>query len=635
MDRKTLLAVVLSVVIIVGGMLITPLLFPSKPSETTATGTPAAGATASSAPATQQPAASPGTTAAGKATPAASTTTGQVPVASGGTAATVDSAPPSSQPQTIQRETDLYSLTFSSNGGTLQSVRLKKYKNIDGSQVDMEMLPKTESPNELPFAIAFGVHGAEQITAPFTLHETTTANGSAFEFSRTFVSPAGVPFTLRKTYVFDSDEYLFELRVSIENSVNDFPALDFNGYAYTLTLGPQIGPHYLKLDNRNDYRNYAYYENAKRQDPKVGMGQMKELDKRVTWTGIVGKYFTAIAVPDATAYRLVYDSRTLVPGFDRSTISFERPVLKSAKSTDVFRFYMGPMKKDILSRYNDATKNQFGVSDLHADEVVTTAILVGWLATLMNYVLDFFYLLIPNYGIAIILLTLLTKVVFLPLTFKSSESMAKMAALNPKMAEIRAQLKDKPEKMNQAIAELYKKEKVNPLSGCLPLLLQLPVFIALYNLLNSHFELRGALFIPGWIPDLSAPESVWTFANPLPLLGTGLHILPIIMLVTQIVSSKFTQPTGGTQQGGAQAKLLMYALPIVFFFILYEMPSGLVLYWTVQNVLSTAQQLYINWLRAKKNNGSGQPPLLVKPGKTAPGMSGGKNGARPVLKPAK
>jgi len=113
---------------------------------------------------------------------------------------------------------------------------------------------------------------------------------------------------------------------------------------------------------------------------------------------------------------------------------------------------------------------------------------------------DFFYLIIPNYGIAIILLTIATKVLFLPLTFRSSESMARMATLNPKMAEIRARLKDKPEKMNQEIAALYKKEKVNPISGCLPLLLQLPVFFALYNLLNSHFELRGALFIRGGSP---------------------------------------------------------------------------------------------------------------------------------------
>jgi YidC/Oxa1 family membrane protein insertase len=504
-------------------------------------------------------------------------------------------------------------------------VKLKKYRNLDGSLVDMIMLPKTDAPNELPFALGFGVHGADELTVPFALRESTNGAQSTWDFSRTFLSTTGIPFTLHKTYVFDSDEYLFELHVDIENSVNDFPALDFGGYAYTLTLGPQIGPHYLKLDNRNDYRNYAYYENGKRQGIG-GMGQIKELDKRVTWTGIVGKYFTAIVVPDANAYHIVYDSRAIVQGFDRSTISFERPVLKSAKSADVFRFYMGPMKKDILSRYNDATKNQFGVSDLHADEVVTSSAVIGWLADLFKYVLDFFYFLIPNYGIAIILLTLLTKIVFLPLTFRSSESMAKMAALNPKMAEIRAQMKDKPEKMNQAIAELYKREKVNPLSGCLPLLLQIPVFFALYNLLNSHFELRGAMFIPGWIPDLSAPESVWTFPSPIPLLGTGLHILPIIMLGTQILSSKFTQPTGSPQQSGMQQKLLMYALPIVFFFILYEMPSGLVLYWTVQNVLSTAQQLYINWLRKKKNGAAGQPPVAA---------TGGKAGARPVPRPTR
>jgi YidC/Oxa1 family membrane protein insertase len=645
MDRKTLLAVVLSVVIIVGGMLITPLLFPSKPAATAPT---VVSSSTQGTPSPAGPAATSGTNGAAQSNAAptsaspAATGTSTVPAAggSGAVAATPDSSPPASQPQTIERQTDLYDLTFASAGATLTSVKLRKYKNVDGSLVDMEMLPKTAAANEIPFALSFGLHGAEELTVPFVLRESSTTAQSTFEFSRVFVSSTGVPFTLRKTYVFDKDEYLFELRISIENSVNDFPALDFNGIAYTLTLGPQIGPHYLKLDNRNDYRNYAYYESGKRQDPKVALGQMKELDKRVAWTGIVGKYFTAIAVPDATAYKLVYDSRKLVEGFDRSTISFERPALKSAKSTDVFRFYMGPMKKEILSLYNDAAKNQFGISDLHADEVVTSAIIVGWLATLMKYVLDFFVLIIPNYGIAIILLTLLTKVVFLPLTFRSSESMAKMAALNPKMAEIRAQLKDKPEKMNQAIAELYKREKVNPLSGCLPLLLQLPVFIALYNLLNSHFELRGALFIPGWIPDLSAPESIWTFPSAIPLLGTGLHLLPIIMLATQIASSRFTQPTGGSPQGGAQAKLLMYALPIVFFFILYEMPSGLVLYWTVQNILSVAQQLYINWLRAKKNGtgqGPAQPVLVGKSGRNLPGGSGpgGKNGARPVLKPGK
>jgi len=245
----------------------------------------------------------------------------------------------------------------------------------------------------------------------------------------------------------------------------------------------------------------------------------------------------------------------------------------------------------------------------------------------MKYILDFFYLLIPNYGIAIILLTLVTKLVFLPLTFSSSESMAKMAALNPKMAEIRARLKDKPDMMNKEIAALYKREKVNPLSGCLPLLLQMPVFFALYNLLNSHFELRGAMFIPGWIPDLSVPESIVNFGFAIPLVGwTALRALPLLMVASQLISSKFTQPSSAPQQGGGQAKLMMYALPIVFLFILYDMPSGLVLYWTVQNILSTVQQVYINNLRKKKDAQSGETPVYVKGSARSGAKALGKTG---------
>jgi YidC/Oxa1 family membrane protein insertase len=494
-------------------------------------------------------------------------------------------------------------------------VKLRKFKNLDGSPVEMLLTPPGNVSNEMPFAVSFGDYTAPQVAVPFSLKESSDGNLSTFDFSRSFLSPSGVPFTLHKTYQFYKNEYLFEMDVTVQSSTNDVPALNFNGFAYTLTLGPQIGPHYAKLDGKNDFRNYAYWSDSKRQDPGVKMGASKELDKRFTWAAIVGKYFTGIVVPLESSYKVMFDSRSLVPGYDRSTIAFERTPLTNSTTTDKFRFYLGPMKKEVLSAYNDPTRNKFHSADLHADEVVTSSILIGWLATLLKYVLDFFFLLIPNYGIAIILLTLATKLVFLPLTFSSSESMAKMAALNPKMQEIRTRLKDKPQQMNQEIAALYKREKVNPLSGCLPLLLQLPVFFALYNLLNGYFELRGAMFIPGWIPDLSAPEALVNFGFTIPLVGwTALRGLPILMVASQIVSSKFTQPSTAPQQSGAQAKLMMYALPIVFLFILYDMPSGLVLYWTVQNALSTAQQLYINHLRKKKDAQNPQTPVLVKGG---------------------
>jgi YidC/Oxa1 family membrane protein insertase len=637
MDRKTLLAVVISVVLIGGFTFFQSKIFPQPAATTTTQAAPAAQQPAAPAPAAsgqQQPAAvsqAPVPAAQAPAPAAAKPAVGVAPVP--GTAVPLpDSAPPPTQPATITRETDVFTLTFDTAGGTLRSAKLKKFKNLDGSPVDMIMLPKTATANENPFAISFGDYKTPEVTAPFTLHESTSGATSTYDFSRTFLAPSGIPFTLHKTYLFAKDEYLFELDVTVENSVNDFPSLDFGGFSYTLSLGPQIGPLYTKLDGRSEFRNYAYWLDGKKHDEKQNFGQVKSIDKNVTWAAVVGKYFTAIAVPAATDH-LVFDQRKEVDGFDRSVISFEMPKIKNAKQTDQFRFYLGPIKRETLSLYNDAAKNQFKQADLHADAVVPTQmILIEQLANLLGSLLDLFYKLIPNYGIAIILVTLVTKLVFLPLTFKSSESMARMAALNPKMQEIRTRLKDKPQQMNAEIAALYKKEKVNPMGGCLPMLLQIPVFFALYALLNTHFDLRGAMFIPGWIPDLSVPEALVSF-NPVNLLGfqlSALRGLPIIMVVSQILASKFTQaPTSGPQQPGAgQMKLMTYALPVVFLFMLYNMPSGMVLYWTVQNVLSTVQQVYINARKKKKDAAAAAAaaPVLVK---------GSRPGVKPPMKAGK
>ena len=178
-----------------------------------------------------------------------------------------------------------------------------------------------------------------------------------------------------------------------------------------------------------------------------------------------------------------------------------------------------------------------------------------------------------------------------------------MQALNPQMEELRARYKDNPTKLNQEMGELYKREKINPLGGCLPLLFQFPIFIALYGLLNKHFELRGAMFIPGWIEDLSLPESIINFAPvSLPLLGSDIRLLPILYGASMIFSFRINQT--GTPQSGMTGKFMMYGMPIMFFFMLYNAPSGLLLYWMIQNIISIGQQIYVNNKRKKKAGAS-------------------------------
>ena len=279
----------------------------------------------------------------------------------------------------------------------------------------------------------------------------------------------------------------------------------------------------------------------------------------------------------------------------------------------MYRFYVGPRKREVLARYSSAEKNGFKLADLKFEQTVPSAPLIGWLAEILRVLLDLFYRLIPNYGVAILLLTLVIKLLFWPLTNKSFQSTAKMQALQPKMKELQAKYKENPQKLNAEMAVLYKKEGVSPLGGCLPLLLQMPIFFALYNLLSTHFELRGASFIAGWIGDLSAPDAVVSFAPfTIPLLRmeiSSLRLLPFLMLATTFLQSKVSQSTTPTDKNMA---LMTYAMPIVFFFILYNMPSGLVLYWTAQNLLGIVQQLFYNAQRKKKQAEGGAEVAVVR-----------------------
>ena len=502
--------------------------------------------------------------------------------------------------QRVTVETDLYTIVFSTEGGTIESLKLKEHKEKDGSPVDL--IFKGESDLNA-FELHFGGPEVKPVDAAFTYNQK---GRDTFVFTRDFRAPSeeygeeGDIFTLTKRYVFKPGEYLFTLEINIDNSKNEYPNLEKNGYAYSLSVGPQIGPEFEQLDRRTVVRNYIYYADGKQQNVRLGRDGTGYVDQRAMWYGLTGKYFSIIAVPDATDYKVSFFQLALTGLPVGSQMYISRSPIKSADNTDTFRIYAGPNLKNEMSRYNDPNKNAFGTRDLDLEKAMRSSRILGWLETLLRWILQGCYRLIPNYGVAIILLTVVIKIVLFPLTRKSFDSTIKMQALSPKIQEIREKYKDNPQKMNQETQALYKKEGVSPLGGCLPLLLQMPIFIALYGLLNNHFALRGAVFIPGWISDLSQPEYIWHHGASIPVIGEYLRLLPIIFVGTQLISSRIMQSPSTGSQGNM--KMMTYAMPIVFFFILYDAPSGLILYWTMTNLLTVLQQWGIKKIRERREN---------------------------------
>jgi len=495
--------------------------------------------------------------------------------------------------------TEYFIVEFNPNGASVSSFKLKKH--LDNGQ-PVELLFKSPQSND-----AFLLYAGKDKTNPIDANFRYQISGNKVIFTQEFAllsedgKSAGDPFTITKTYTFGNEDYLFQIDVATKNSVNKAVPLSFENAAYTLAFEPQIGPSFASLDNNYNYRRFYIKEDgsSKKNQVKLSNGAYTTT-KPLSWVALVGKYFSLIAIPDATNYTvsLMEDSDAGLPL--ESSIFLTRPSIKSASQTDTFRFYAGPQLKGDMIIYNDASLNSFGVANLQLEQALDSSSWLGWLETILKTILNLLYKVIPNYGVGIIILTFLLKLVLYPISKKGMESTAKMASLSPKMAEIKEKYPDNPTKQNEEMAALYKKEKINPMGGCLPMLLQFPILIAFYGLLNKHFELRGAMFIPGWIPDLSMPDTVFTFGFNIPFLGNQLHLLPIIYTVSMIYSMKITQnaSTSGSQQG--MMKFMTYGMPLMFFFVLYNAPSGLILYWSVMNALSIFQQLYTNKKKSRE-----------------------------------
>ncbi|MDR1128436.1 MAG: membrane protein insertase YidC [Treponema sp.] len=578
MEKNTILAVVLSVVVITAYTFIQAKFFP-----------------------VEQAPASPQAVEAPSAAPVARTAPQALPQGLPGpdTAGITDAGP--RQEEHVIIDTPLVRVDLTNAGGDVVSFKLKEHQESD-DYVEMVLPPLPEDSNgaALPhaFSVAFGNLNARPVDSLFYVNRISDY---AVEFYRDdFVDGAGNRFRLRKRYTFKPDEYMFELAVSLDGGYS-IPSLNMNGAAYTLAFGPQIGPRFEKLDGRYDYRHYITYANEKRKEEKIKDNNTPTIiTSRVSWAAIAGKYFTFIAIPDATQYEMAFSTRP-EPGLpSASRFYMSRPALTASQTTDTYRFYLGPKSQKNLAIY-DTGINSFNLREMDLSRAASSSGILTPVETGLKWFLALFYRLIPNYGVAIILLTLLVKILLFPLTKKSSESTLRMQTLAPKIKELQEKYKDNPQQMNTKMAELYKQEGTNPMAGCLPLLIQFPIFIAMYNLFNNHFDLRGAMFIPGWIPDLSVPESVFSFApHRLPILGwSDIRLLPFIYVGSQLLTGKITQTPD--QQANSQMKMMLYVMPVMFFFILYNVPSGLTVYWIMTNFLSLIQQLIINkYLKQKR-----------------------------------
>ena len=503
----------------------------------------------------------------------------------------------------ITVQTDIAKITLTNQGGDIVSYQLLERNNSKGSSY--VELAKNVSDRNRAFSIALGGEQAPSLNQFFKVKQETVDGKQIVGFFRTISiknqDGSVSSFTLAKRYTFLPNDYMFELAVSISGDEN-MKGLNFDNAAYTIRTLPQLGPDWDPKADRYEYRTFFSYINGKKKDVTLKANQTKAIADAAPWAGISGKYFSLIMIPSAPAQQIVYSSaQTNADMMQDGQLFFSRSVIAGNKVTDVYRIYIGPCSENILSTYNIPSKNAYGYDNLRIDTVAASSGIWRPLEVLLKWLLQFFYRLIPNWGVSIILVTILIKVIFFPLTKKSSESTQQMQKMQPKIQELQAKYKGKPQKLNEEMAKLYKEAGYNPLSGCLPLLVQLPILFAMYRLFNNYFEFRGALFIPRWIPDLSVGDSVWQFASPIPFLGwTDLRILPIVYVISQMVFGKITQTPTSDQQQNSTMKIMMYGMPIFFFFMFYNAPSGLLLYWTCTNFLMLVQQLMIKYMMSKK-----------------------------------
>ena len=497
----------------------------------------------------------------------------------------------------ITVKTNKIGVVLTNKGGDIISYKLLEHKDHETGE-GVQMVDNITDDNRA-FALSFGSKNSNIINDLFNVK---VIDDKTIGFYRDYVTKdsTGKETKLRlgKLYTFKDDDYVFKMDVTVDSGSSG-NNLNVDGIAYTLRTSPQIGPYYDRKKDRYEVREYLSYNGSKRVRKNISN---KVYDKAYSWTGVAGKYFTILVMPENTSTMLpsVTSSVKSFNDYENAQIFLSRNAISENKVTDTYYVYVGPRSESELIKFNSNSTNAWGLTNAKFNQALSNSGIFSFIEIALKWCMEKINLLVHNWGISIIILTIILKLLLFPLNKQSAEGSIKMQALQPRMQAVQEKYKDNPTKMQEETSKLYKEAGYNPASGCLPLLLQMIILLSMYRVFNNYFEFRGASFIPGWIDDLSRGDSVLSWEKHIPLISTftqnNLRILPFIYLASQLLNGKITQFGGaaGTAQSKAQMNLMLYVMPILFFFMFYNVPSGLLLYWTVSNIFQMGQQVVIN-----------------------------------------
>lgn len=500
--------------------------------------------------------------------------------------------------QFYEIKTNKVTVKFTNKGGDIISYQLNEHQDKT-TGVGVEMVDNITAKNRA-FALSLGNADTNILNEYF---KVKVIDDKTIGFYRDYFvkNNAGGNEKVRvsKLYKFLDDEYAFKLDVGLDSE----NGVDVGGVAYTIRTSPQIGPHFDKND-RYEVREFIYSNGSKGKRSNISN---KTIKKDYDWAAVAGKYFTIIVKPEDAGKMTdsMVTSVQPVDDYSDAQLFLSRKATNTKNVVDSYYVYVGPRSESELIKYNSSEKNSWDLVNAKFNQALKTSGFLTIFEVALKWCLETIYKLIHDWGISIIILTVILKAVLFPLNKKTSLGSIKMQQLQPKMQELQTRYADDRQKLAEETQKLYRESGYNPASGCLPMIFQMVVLLAMYNVFNNYFEFRGTTFIPGWIDDLSRGDSILVWEKNIWLLSSltqnNLRLLPFIYLASQMLNGVITQYGGASAgQSKGQMAFMLYVLPLLFFFMFYNVPSGLLLYWTTSNILQMLQQIIINNIMKKK-----------------------------------